>query len=140
MQTHPQLQPPSTSGNCFATNRRIGPRRTGGLNSTLISTGSSPKAAICRFHTFCAKYNVWNPFPVSEKLLCSFVAYLTNDGLAPQTCKSYLAAVIYLATVRNIQLSLGLPDPRENNQHSSYSKGYKQGSVKQECSGKDRRT
>ena len=50
---------------------------------------------------------MWNPFPVTEKLLCSFVAALANKGLAPQTCKSYLAAV------RNIQLSLGLPDPRE---------------------------
>ena len=97
------------------------PQPTGGLDLSQLedsvqhyfqqglapSTQNAYKAATRRFHTFCAKYNVWNPFPVSEKLLCAFVAYLANDGLAPQTCKSYLAAV------RNIQLSLGLPDPRE---------------------------
>ena len=37
-------------------------------------------------------------------------AYLADQGLAPQTCRSYLAAV------RSMQISLGLPDPRD---HSS---------------------
>ena len=60
-----------------------------------------------RFTTFCAKYNVSDPFPVSEYLLCGFATFLAEDGLAPQSVKSYLAAV------RNTQLSLGLPDPRE---------------------------
>ena len=36
-----------------------------------------------------------------------FVSFLAIEGLAPQTCKSYLAAI------RNMQISLGLPDPRE---------------------------
>ena len=71
------------------------------------STRKAYQSATRRFHNFCTKYNVWNPFPVSESLLCSFVAFLADDGLAPQTCKSYLAAV------RNMQLSLGLPDPRD---------------------------
>jgi len=60
-----------------------------------------------RFHTFCTKYNVSTPFPLTESLLCSFAAYLANEGLAPQTGKSYLSAL------RNTQISLGLPDPRE---------------------------
>ena len=60
-----------------------------------------------RFGNFCVKFNVLNPFPVNETLLCSFAAYLADEGLAQQTGKSYLAAV------RNMQLSLGLPDPRE---------------------------
>ncbi len=64
-------------------------------------------AAMKRFTSFCTKYNIGEPFPVSEKSLCSFAAHLAEEGLAPQTCKSYLAAV------RNTQLSLGLPDPRE---------------------------
>jgi hypothetical protein len=44
---------------------------------------------------------------VTEHLLCCFAAYLADDGLAPQSIKSYLSAV------RNMQLALGLPDPRE---------------------------
>ena len=47
------------------------------------------------------------PFPLSEKLLCSFAAYLADQGLAPQTGKSYLSAL------RSMQISLGLPDPRD---------------------------
>ncbi|XP_064402396.1 uncharacterized protein LOC135348148 [Halichondria panicea] len=50
---------------------------------------------------------ITDPFPVSELLLCSFASYLADEGLAPQTVKTYLASV------RNTQLSLGLPDPRE---------------------------
>ena len=60
-----------------------------------------------RFSSFCNDYRVPDPFPVTENLLCSFAAFLADAGLAPQTVKSYLAAI------RNTQLSLGLPDPRE---------------------------
>ena len=60
-----------------------------------------------RFTGFCDRYRVLDPFPVTEGLLCSFAAFLADAGLAPQTVKSYLAAI------RNTQLSLGLPDPRE---------------------------
>ena len=60
-----------------------------------------------KFTTFCHQYHVTDPFPVSEFLLCAFAAYLADHNLAPQTIKSYLAAI------RNTQLSLGLPDPRE---------------------------
>ena len=60
-----------------------------------------------RFNTFCERYQVLDPFPVTELLLCLFAASLADDGLAPQTVKAYLAAI------RNMQLSLGLPDPRE---------------------------
>ena len=60
-----------------------------------------------RFHCFCDRYNVGDPFPVTERLLCCYAAYLAEDGLAPSSIKLYLAAV------RDTQLSLGLPDPRE---------------------------
>ena len=60
-----------------------------------------------KFGSFCERYHVHDPFPVTENLLCSFAAFMADDGLAPQTVKSYLAAV------RNTQLSLCLPDPRE---------------------------
>ena len=60
-----------------------------------------------KFTTFCAKYQVPDPFPVTEYTLCCFAAFMAEDGLSPQSIKSYLSAV------RNTQLSLGLPDPRE---------------------------
>ena len=60
-----------------------------------------------RFHSFCGVYNIFTPFPVTEQLLCSFAAFLADQGLAPQTVKSYLSAVC------NSQISLGLPDPRD---------------------------
>ena len=53
------------------------------------------------------RFAVHSPFPVSEQLLCCFAAYLADQGLAPQTGKSYLSAI------RSMQISLGLPDPRD---------------------------
>lgn len=58
-------------------------------------------------HAFYVKFNIVTPFPVSEQLLCCFAAFLADEGLSPQTTKSYLAAV------QNMQISLGLPDPRD---------------------------
>ena len=55
----------------------------------------------------CVKFNIVFPFPVTESLPCSFAAFLADQGLTPQTGKGYLAAV------RSMQLSLGLPDPRD---------------------------
>ena len=60
-----------------------------------------------RFWGFCGQYSVTDPFPVTEHLLCAFAAHSADAGLAGQTNKSYLTAV------RNTQLSLGFPDPRE---------------------------
>ncbi len=44
---------------------------------------------------------------MQELLLCYFASYLAQLGLAPQTIKCYLAGV------RGAQISMGLPDPRE---------------------------
>lgn len=48
------------------------------------------------------------PFPLSEQLLCCFVSYLADQALAPQTGKSYMSAL------RNMQISMGLPNPRDS--------------------------
>ena len=56
---------------------------------------------------FCTQYTIDTPFPVTEQLLCYFSAFLADQNLSPQTVKSYLAAV------RNMQISLGFPDPRD---------------------------
>ena len=53
------------------------------------------------------QYNVSDPFPVTEKLLCYFSTKLADDGLAPQTIK------VYLSAIRSMQLSLRLPPLRE---------------------------
>ena len=74
------------------------------------STQKSYSTAMKRFHMFCTKFSLSTPFPLSEYTLCCFAAYLADEGLAPQTAKTYLSAV------RNMQLLFGLPDPRD---HSS---------------------
>lgn len=48
------------------------------------------------------------PFPVTENLLIYFATYLATRGLKAQSIRTYLAAV------RNLQLTMGLPDPRDS--------------------------
>ena len=74
------------------------------------STQKTYSTAMRHFHEFCARFNITTPFPITEHTMCCFAAYLADRTLSPQTVKGYLAAV------RNMQLSLGLPDPRD---HSS---------------------
>ena len=61
------------------------------------------QAAMKRFHSFCIAYNILNPFPLTENLLCSCAAYSAVKGPAQQTGKSYLSAL------RNMQISMGPP-------------------------------
>ena len=72
------------------------------------STQKTYGAALKHFYNFCTKFNISTPFPVTECLLCSFAAFLADEGLAPQTGTAYLSAV------RSMQISLGLPDPRDS--------------------------
>ena len=58
--------------------------------------------------SFCQSFNVSTPFPVTESLLCYFVATLANQGLAPLTIKTYLAPV------RHTQITRCLPEPRHD--------------------------
>ena len=59
-----------------------------------------------KFSKFCKQFQVGDPFPVT-KHLCLFAAFLADDALAPQTIKLYLAAI------RNTELSFSLLDPRK---------------------------
>ena len=43
------------------------------------STRRTYDSAMKRFSTFCEHYQVSDPFPVTEVLLCSFAAYLADD-------------------------------------------------------------
>ena len=69
------------------------------------STARTYRAAVSRFAKFCEKFNVSRPFPVSELLLCRFVAAMAKEGLAPATLKTYLAGI------RHAQIIRGLPEP-----------------------------
>ena len=71
------------------------------------STHKTYKSALRRFGAFCSLYDILSPFPVSEALLCYFAAAMAKEGLTPQTIKTYLAAI------RHMQITLGLPEPRE---------------------------
>ena len=70
------------------------------------STRKTYESAFRRFGSFCSKYSIINPFPVDESILCYFVAFLAKDGLAPQSIKSYLAAI------HHTQIEAGLPEPK----------------------------
>jgi hypothetical protein len=43
------------------------------------------------FQGFCEPFNVSTPFPVMEYTLCSFAAYLADQGLTPQTIMTELS-------------------------------------------------
>ena len=76
-----------------------------GLASSTCKTYS---VASNRFYGFCSKYCIVSPFPVDEYTLCCYPSHLVEEGLLPQTVK------IYLSAVRNLQLSFGFLDPRDN--------------------------
>ena len=38
-----------------------------------------------KFTTFCERFQVRDPFPVTEGLQFSFAAFMADAGLAPQT-------------------------------------------------------
>lgn len=103
----------ASSWTCYWTHGQTGSHQPGAMSSAIFSRWPSPidpKVLWFSPETLSASnnyYNVVSPFPVSEHLLCCFAAFLADQGLAPQTGKAYLAAV------RSMQISLGLPDPRE---------------------------
>ena len=76
----------------------------GGLAS---STKKTYQAAIKRFLLFCNKYNIAQPFPVNELLLCRFCAEMAIQGLAPATLKTYLSGI------RHAQIMNGFPEPAQ---------------------------
>ena len=57
-----------------------------------------------RFLHFCSEVGL-QPYPLTETLLCFFVAHLASQGLAPQTVKSYLSAI------RHFHITAGHGDP-----------------------------
>ena len=74
---------------------------SGGLAT---STLKSYRSCANRYTQFCVKGG-FSPFPVSEQVICLFMAFLYQEGLAGTSAKSYLAALRYT------QIAMGLGDP-----------------------------
>ena len=68
------------------------------------STSLSYRSGIRRYYTFCTQF-LLPPLPLSQSMLCRFVAWLHEQGLSPSSIRLYLSAV------RFHQISLGGPDP-----------------------------
>jgi hypothetical protein len=76
----------------------------------LLAKGVAPATASVyaavwrRYNTFCIQYS-FTPLPVTEEMLCWFVAFLSSQAITHQTITSYLAACRYMQIMR------GYPDP-----------------------------
>ena len=68
------------------------------------STSKAYAASKRRYTDFCRSAKV-NPLPITEHVMCLFVAHLAEAGLQPASVRSYLSAA------RHLQISAGLPDP-----------------------------
>lgn len=93
------------------------------------STLKSYRSGRMRFLHFCDQYKLSPPFPVTERTLVFFVAFLYKDSLSSGTIKSYLAAV------RHTQFALGLGDPHSGElpQLENVIKGSKKKTAKASC-------
>ena len=74
-------------------------------NGLAPSIHRSYDSAKHRFLSFCNQAHL-KLSPISESLLCRYVAHLAEQGLAPKTIKLYLSAV------RHLQVSMSISDPR----------------------------
>ena len=68
------------------------------------STKRSYAVAWAKYHRFCEGKG-WTPVPVSEPVVCAFVASLALEGLAGASIK------VYLVGVRQAQVEKVYPDP-----------------------------
>ena len=73
-----------------------------GLSS---STHKTYATGTKRFNNFCISHNIVAPFPLSQSLLCYYVAYLAKQGLTPATIN------VYLSALRHEQIAIGYPEP-----------------------------
>ena len=56
-------------------------------NGLVPSTRRTYQGGINKFVKFCGLYNIINPLPVSQSLLCSYTSHLDNSGLVYGTIK-----------------------------------------------------
>ena len=69
------------------------------------STRTAYRSAQRRYAEFCTRYGVTHPYPLTEHILCHYVAFLAKEGLKHRTIKAYLSGIRYL----QIMKALGKP-------------------------------
>ena len=75
-----------------------------GLADSSIRTYWSGQKRYPRYLKFCEQSNM-SPLPLSEQILCNFVAHLADEHLKHHTVKMYLSGLHFL------QIKAGLSDP-----------------------------
>ena len=107
----PRANPgPTSTGHPASGTRRLDLTDLDGIVQHYMHRGlakSMHSSGLKRYLRFCQEYSVSQQFHISERLLCSFVAVLARQGLAPGMIRMYLAAV------RQAQIVQGHPEPRE---------------------------
>jgi len=61
-----------------------------GLSSSTLKTYATGTK---HFNDFCISHNITSPYPLSQSLLCYYVAHLAKQGLSPATIKVYLSLI-----------------------------------------------
>ena len=77
------------------------------MDRTSLTWTSTRRTYKSSLHKFCELYSILTPFLVSEAILCYYVSYLLSHNLSPHTIKTDLAGIRYM------QVTLGLPEPKE---------------------------
>ena len=74
-------------------------------NCVAPSTRAAYRFAMRRCHNFCVRFKIQNPFPLTETIICHFVAFLGQEGLKHRTLK------VYLSGLRFAQIHQALGNP-----------------------------
>ena len=59
------------------------------------ATRAAYASAQRRYATFCQQFKIVDPYPLSEGILCRFVAILAHEGLKHRTIKAYLSGLSF---------------------------------------------
>ena len=73
------------------------------ISALSSSTHKTYKAAEKRYLQFCSNFSVSPPLPVSENILCYFVACMGQEGLACSTIRTYLSGIRQLQVAASFQ-------------------------------------
>ena len=69
------------------------------------STRKTYEAGRKKFIQFCTEFNISNPLPVNQQMLCYYVVYLAKRNLSPATIK------VYLSALRHYHIASNVPEP-----------------------------
>ena len=75
-------------------------------NCVAPSTRAAYSSVVCRYHNFCNRFNIQNPFPLTESILCRFVAFLGKEGLKHRSLKVYLSGLRFFTNSSSSRQSI----------------------------------